>query len=119
ADAPNQGLAGRIDGALHPRLDLRLGLFALFPDEDAAVFLLDLPDRDRTERRRPCGFAGPQVETGVMPGTTNALAGHEALGERPVIMAAMRADRENLGARTHQQHFIVADMAEQRLTSEF
>ncbi len=54
-----------------------------------------------------------------MPGTTDALAGHEAFGERPVIVAAMRADRKNLRARTHQQHFIVADMAEQRLAGEF
>ena len=81
--------------------------------------LLDLPDRDRAERRRPCGFAGAQVETGVMPGTTDALAGHEAFGERPVVMAAMRADRKDLRTRTHQQDFVVADVAEQRLAGEF
>ena len=52
-----------------------------------------------------------------MPGTTDALAGHEAFGERPVIMAAMRADREDLRARTHQHHFIVADMATALQTS--
>src|SRR5205823_1724575 len=92
ATADDHDPAGRIGGALH----LRLGLFALSPHEDAIVLLLDLPDRDRTERRCPDGLAGTQVETGVMPGTTHALAGHEAFGERPVIMAAMRADRENL-----------------------
>src|SRR6476646_1486757 len=54
-----------------------------------------------------------------MPRTADALPGHEAFGERPVIVAAMRANRKNLRARTHQQHFIVADMAEQRLISEF
>ena len=38
--------------------------------------------------------------------------------KRPVIMAAMRVDRENLRARSHQQHFLVADMAEQGLALE-
>jgi hypothetical protein len=31
----------------------------------------------------------------------------------------MGADRENLRSRTHQQDFIVADVAEQRLAGEF
>ena len=53
-----------------------------------------------------------------MPGTTDALADHEPFGERPVIVAAMRADGENLRARAHQQNFLVADMAEQRLARE-
>ena len=43
----------------------------------------------------------------------------EAFGERPVIVAAMRADREDLRARAHQQHLVVADMAEQHLAGEF
>ena len=77
--------------------------------------LLDLPDRERIERRRARRLAGAQIEAGVMPGTADALADHEAFGERPVVMAAMRADREDLRARAHQQHFLVADMAEQGL----
>src|SRR6185503_13785241 len=113
--ADNHDPAGRIDGALH----LRPGLLTLFPNEDTAVLNLDLPDRDRTERRCPCGLAGAQIETGVMPGTPDALTRHETFGERPVIMAAMRAYRKNFGARTHQQHFVVANMAEQHLAREF
>jgi hypothetical protein len=31
----------------------------------------------------------------------------------------MRTDRENLRSRPHQQDFIVADMAEQRLARKF
>ena len=54
-----------------------------------------------------------------MPGTADALPGHEAFGERPVMVAAMRPDRKNLRPRTHQQHFILADMAEQGLIGEF
>ena len=65
---------------------------------------------------RPSSCSTFQTATGL---TTNALAGHEALGERPVIMAAMRADRENLRAGTHQHHFIVADMAKQGFACEF
>ena len=53
-----------------------------------------------------------------MPGAADAVADHEPFGQRPVIMAAMRVDREDLGARAHQQHFLVADMAEQRLALE-
>ena len=34
-------------------------------------------------------------------------------------MAAMGADRKDLRSRTHQHDFIVADMAEQGLASEF
>jgi hypothetical protein len=94
-------------------------LFTLLPNEDATVLLLDLPDRNRTERGRPGGFASAEIETGVMPGTTDTLAGDETLRERPVIMAAMGADRENLRARTHQQNLVVADVAEQRLAGEF
>src|SRR5216110_3008974 len=119
ATADDHDLAGRVDGALHPRLDLRLGLLPLFANEDAVAFQLDLPDRDRAECRRPGGFAGTQIETGVMPGTTDALPGHEAFRKRPVIMAAIRADRENLRARSHQHNLIIADMTEQCLTSEF
>ncbi len=48
-----------------------------------------------------------------MPGTADTRAIDEAFGERAVIMAAMGVDGENLRARTHQQHFFVADMAEQ------
>jgi hypothetical protein len=55
----------------------------------------------------------------MMPGTADALAGHETFSERPVIMAAMRADRENLRSRTHQQDVIVADVAKQCDAREF
>ena len=84
-----------------------------------AIFQRDFPDRNRTDRRRPGGLASAQIETGVMPGTPDALAGHDALGERPVVMAAMRADREDFRAGTHQHDFIVADVAQQGPAREF
>ena len=53
-----------------------------------------------------------------MPGTADVVAGHEAVGERAVIVAAMRVDREDLAARAHQQHVLLADMAEQHVVLE-
>src|SRR5436853_1900112 len=80
--------------------------------------MLDLPDCKRIERRRPCRLAGAQVETRMMPGAADAVAEHESVGERPVIMAAMRVDGENLGPRTHQQDILIADVTEQRPATE-
>ena len=114
AAADDHDLAGRIDG---PR-DARLRLLALLPDEDAIALALDLPDRKRIERRRARRFAGAQIEAGVMPGAADALADHESFRERPVIMAAMRVDGENLRPGAHQQDILVADMAEQGLAGE-
>ena len=54
-----------------------------------------------------------------MPGTTDVFTSHESLGERPVIVAAMRVDRENLSAGAHQQNRFIADMAEQRRAGKF
>ncbi len=97
---------------------LRLRRVALLHDEDAALALLDLPDRQRRQRRRAHGLAGAQIETGVMPGAADVVAGHEPVGKRAVIVAAMRVDREDLGARAHHQHVGLADMAEQHVVLE-
>ena len=48
-----------------------------------------------------------------MPGATHGLADDETFGERPVIVRASGADREDLRAAAHQQNLLVADMAEQ------
>ena len=53
-----------------------------------------------------------------MPGAADAVADHEPLRERPVIMTAMRIDGENLGPGAHQQNILIADMAEQGLAGE-
>src|SRR5215212_6672636 len=53
-----------------------------------------------------------------MPGAANALADHQALRERPVIMAAMRIDRKNLATRAHQQDLLIADVPDQGLGRE-
>ena len=99
-------------------LAARFRLLALVPDHDAIAVALDLPDRERGQRRRADGFAAAQIETGVMPRTADALPDDEPLGERPVIMTAMRVDRENLLVGAHQHNILVADMSEQRLAGE-
>ena len=43
-----------------------------------------------------------------MPGAADAFANHEAVRERPVIMAAMGIDRENLGSGADQQNILMA-----------
>ena len=53
-----------------------------------------------------------------MPGATDAAAGHEPVGERTVIVAAMGVDGEYLRPRAHQENFLIADVAEQGLALE-
>jgi hypothetical protein len=48
-----------------------------------------------------------------MPGATNGVVDHEALGERAMIVAAEGIDRENFRANLSEQNLRVADMAEQ------
>ena len=54
-----------------------------------------------------------------MPGAADALADHKPFRKRPMIMAAMRVDGEDIRPRAHQQHLFIADMAKQGLAGEF
>jgi hypothetical protein len=54
----------------------------------------------------------------MVPRAAHAGPDHKPVGERPVIMAAMRIDRENLRARTRQQHLFVAHMANKHVVLE-
>ena len=45
-----------------------------------------------------------------MPGATHGITVEHALGKRPAIVAAFRADRENLLADPRQQNVVFADM---------
>src|SRR6267142_456628 len=90
--------AGRIDNPPRPQF----GLIALLPDENPITFPLDLPDRERVQGRSARGLPSAQIETGMVPGTADAFAGHEPFGERTVIVAAVGVDGENFRARTYQ-----------------
>ena len=87
-----------LPGASAIALPRGFGCSRFSPDEDAVALVLDLPDRERAQRRRARRLPGAQIEAGVMPGAADAVADHEPLRERPMIMAAMRVDGENLGA---------------------
>jgi hypothetical protein len=49
-----------------------------------------------------------------MPRTADRVANDEAVGERAVVVGAMRADGEGLVAPPHQNHVIVARAAGNR-----
>ena len=91
----------------------RFGLLHLLAHRDGVALPLDLPAGDRAQRRRVQRLAGAQIEAGVMPRAAHRAVRDDALGERPVIVRALRPDREHLRALPHQQHGFVADMSEQ------
>jgi hypothetical protein len=65
-------------------------------NEDLAISLLDLPAVESAYGRRADGFAAAQIETRVVPGTSNGIPDYEPFTERPVIMAALGCNGENL-----------------------
>ena len=95
-----------------PDATLRSRLQALFADENFAVALLHPPGIDGGESRRAQGFPGPKVKARVMPGAAHRVVDNEPVGEGAMIVGAMGADREDIGAAARQQHRLVADVAE-------
>jgi hypothetical protein len=64
------------------------------------------------------GLAAAQIETGMMPGAANGIAHHKALGERPLIMRAMRVHGEDFRAGFDEQDILIADATEQLAACE-
>src|SRR6185437_12101779 len=93
------------------RAFLRRGLRFLAFDKNFAVALFNLPAGKRTERRRCDSLPRLQTEMSVVPGAADRIADQNAIGERPVIMCAMRGQREQLARLTHEQNLVVSDMA--------
>jgi hypothetical protein len=92
-----------------------LGLLfrAFLPHEDLSPLLFDRPARNRAQSGRAQSFARAQIEARMVPGAAHRLAGHDAVGERTMIMRAMGRNREYLRTAPHQKHFLAADMANQ------
>ena len=67
------------------------------------------PARQRIQRRRAHRRAGVQIKTCVMQGTANRVADDQAVGQRALVVRAVRADGEESIARARQQHVVVAD----------
>ena len=68
------------------------------------------------ERRRPHRLTGAQVEAGVVPGAAHAVPVDRALGQRAAVVAAGCADGEDLVALAHDQHGVVARVADDRFS---
>jgi hypothetical protein len=50
-----------------------------------------------------------------MPGASHGIVDDDAVGERTVVVSAMRADGEDLVARTCEHHIVVIHMSEQQV----
>jgi hypothetical protein len=59
------------------------------------------------------GFSRLQVKAGVMPWTPYGLVDDKPVTERPIVVRAFGADREHLRPAPHQQHRLVAEVADQ------
>jgi hypothetical protein len=82
---------------------------ALFLDENLAAPLLYIPASYWAQSRCAHRLAAAQIETGVVPRTSDGASRHHTVCERAMIMAAMGADRERLGATMDKEHLFVFD----------
>jgi hypothetical protein len=96
----------------------RFWSLALFFDEDSVVLLLDLPAFNRAQGWCTHRLAAAQIEAGVMPGTPNRFPRHDTVYERPMIVGAMGANREQLGPCADEQHLLIADVPHQPVIDE-
>jgi hypothetical protein len=76
-----------------------------------AALLLDAPARQRIERRCAHRLAARQVEARVVPWTAHRAVGHQALGQRPVVVRARCADRVELAAAADENRVLAVDLA--------
>ena len=91
-----------------PRRRLWRG-FELLPHEQHVSLLFDTPSLNRIQRRCADRLASAKAETGVMPWTADRVPCQQTFCERPVIVRAVRADGEQLGAVSCYQHLFIAD----------
>jgi hypothetical protein len=77
---------------------------------------LDSPAGGGIQRRCRQSLASAQAEAGVMPRAAHRVLDDQPLAERPAVMRAGRADREDLPAAPSQQHCVVANLTDKRRT---
>lgn len=97
---------------------MRSWLLALFPDEDLATALLDIPAINRAQSRCAYCLTAAHIEACMVPRTAHRFPNYDAVRKRSMIMAAVSADREQFRTRANQQHFLVADVANQPTIDE-
>ena len=85
----------------------------LFVDEDHVARSFHLPAGNRIQRWRSNRLAGAKVETGVMPGASDGISDDQTLGERSVIMRAVRPDRKDLRLTLDDHHLLVPHASRQ------
>ena len=91
----------------------RLRLLTFLMNEDLAISLLDLPAVESAYGRCAYGFAAAQIETGVVPGASNAVTDYEPFTERSVVMAALGCNGEYLDPVLNKQDLLVAHMPQE------
>ena len=70
---------------------------------------LHAPAGDRIQRRRAQCLSGTQAETRVVPRAPHCLVDDQALGQRPVVMRALRAYGEKSVAAAHEDRIFRID----------
>ena len=89
-------------------------------DERLVAHALDAPAGERIERRRAQRFAGAKGKARVMPWTADGVTDDQAVGKRPVIMRAERADRvERVAASNQNRVFRVDASADEAAIRKF
>jgi hypothetical protein len=105
---------------------MQLGLAAMcnarprrFPfcaDYDSSIATLHDIRRNVVQRWRTSSDAGAQIETRVMPWTTDRMANYEAFRQRAAVMRAARCDREYIVATPYHENRLTVRVADQRGT---
>jgi hypothetical protein len=79
------------------------------PNENHPGFALHAPTWNWIERRRAQGLAGPQAEAGMVEWTSDGVVDDQPIGQRAVIVRAVRADGEPFIARSRKEHVFVGN----------
>jgi len=72
--------------------------------------LLDFPTRDRVQRRRAQRLTAAQAKAGVVPRAADGVGDEHPLGQRAVVMAALRPDCEQRSTAAREQHRFAPDL---------
>src|SRR2546426_2505179 len=80
-------------------------------DKRGAVAPRHRVTRDRVQRRCSQSLPGAETEAGVVPWTADGVVDDETVGERAPIVAARRADGEDVLAAPHEDDLLAIDMA--------
>jgi hypothetical protein len=75
---------------------------------------MDIKAGDGVERRGSCGFARTEIESCVVPRTSDRVTHHEAFRKRSAIMGTHSACREEFIAAPDKDNGFAIEVAQQR-----